>query len=107
MKILLIITACLFLNSCNNTKNPDGASTIINIDIDARNPINSSEYFSHTDIVELENGDGSVIADISKIMFADEFIAIADRRGKQICLFGYDGTTFAPYAAKDEARRSI
>lgn len=91
MKILLIITACLFLNSCNNTKNPDGASTIINIDIDARNPINSSEYFSHTDIVELENGDGSVIADISKIMFADEFIAIADRRGKQICLFGYDG----------------
>ena len=87
MKILLIITACFFINSCHNTKTPDAASTIINIDIDARKPITASEYFSHTDIVELETGDESVIADISKIMFADEFIAIADRRGKQICLF--------------------
>ena len=91
MKILLIITACFFISSCHNTKTPDAASTIINIDIDARKPITASEYFSHTDIVELETGDESVIADISKIMFADEFIAIADRRGKQICLFGYDG----------------
>ncbi len=92
MKKIIIIIAIGALFACNaNRPDTTTPTTKIIVDTDDKLPVSDTEFFSHTDIVPLETNDKSLLADISKIMFEDDFMAIADYKGNQICLFDYKG----------------
>ncbi|MCM1532940.1 MAG: 6-bladed beta-propeller, partial [Ruminococcus flavefaciens] len=88
--ITIMVTSALFACSANTTDTTVPTTKII-VDTGDKYPAADTEFFSHTDIVPLETNDSSLLADISKIMFEDDFMAIADYRGNQICLFDYEG----------------
>lgn len=92
MKKIITIIAVSALFACNaNRPGTTAPTTKIVVDTGDKHPVPDTEFFSSTDIVPLETNDKSLLADVSKIMFEDDFMAIADYRGNQICLFDYEG----------------
>lgn len=92
MKKIMTIIAVSALFACNaNRPDPTATTTKIVVDTGDKHPVPDTEFFSHTDIVPLETNKSSLLADVSKIMFEDDFMAIADYRSEKICLFDYNG----------------
>lgn len=92
MKKLITIIAFSALFACNaNRPDTTAPTTKIIVDTGDKHPVSDTEFFSHTDLIPLETNDKSLLADISKIMFEDDFMAIADYNSNQICLFDYKG----------------
>lgn len=64
---------------------------IITVDMESAHPVNEEEYFKSTDFIALETNENSLIGSIDKIMFTDDFFAVADTRQSCIILFDYNG----------------
>ena len=64
---------------------------IITVDMERAHPVNEEEYFKSTDFIALETNENSLIGSIDKIMFTDDFFAVADTRQSCIILFDYNG----------------
>jgi hypothetical protein len=90
-KWILILTLCIFL-FWNCGKN-DKTSEVVNIeiDIDASEKVNISEFIDSVQYIKLETLDESLIRDICDVCFIDNKIAITDKGEKQVLFFDNEG----------------
>ncbi len=76
--IRVMLLLLVLLNSCTN-KNADTIK-VINIDMNSVNETDMNQLFSKIELVPLQTTEASLIANIRRMVFANEFIIISDNK---------------------------
>lgn len=85
--LVLVFTLLFFLVSCNNLD--DTTCKKYKIDFENSTPI--KEFIEHIELIELETKESSLIRDISKVEFNENYIYIFDLSQNIIVIFNQDG----------------
>jgi hypothetical protein len=90
-RIGILTILAVLLESCNKNEAEKHNYDTININLDQVGILDYKDHFASIKLVPLETKEESLIAQIDKLYYTDDYIIIFDQKTMNIFLFGADG----------------